>query len=235
MIYGISEDEIDRLVPAIDYSEVLTLTATENEVRVACGMAVEYGFRAVVAFPHHLGILVDSLRGSPVLAQIPVGFPCGLVTTKVKCIEAEEGLKRGATDLDMVMNLSAFKEGSFQRVSKDISEVMAVAKPFGVPFKVIIEVGLLSDQEIVTAAELVTDVGANFVKTCTGFGAGRATVHNISLIKKVVGDRLGIKASGGVASIGDGVAFMRAGANIVAMRRHLIDQLDEFGWKKSRN
>jgi deoxyribose-phosphate aldolase len=130
------------------------------------------------------------------------------------------------------MNLSAFAEGRFKHVREDISEVMAVAKPFGVPFKVIIEVGLLTDQQIATAAELVADLGADFVKTCTGFGPGRANVRNISLIKKVVGDRIGIKASGGVASVEDGIAFMRAGANIVAMRGHLIDQLLDLGWKK---
>jgi len=229
-MYGVTKEEIRRLVSVIDYSEVLTITATEDDVRIACEMAKTYEFRAVVAFPQYLGILVDMLKGTNVRAQIPVGFPCGGITTYVKCKEAEEGLQRGATDLDMVMNISAFKAGNYQRVSQDIAEVMAVAKPFNVPFKVIIEVGVLTDQEIVTAAKLVMDAGANFVKTCTGFGPGQATVHVISLIKETVGDRIGIKASGGVASIEDGVAFMRAGATVVAMRRYLIDQLEKLGW-----
>lgn len=229
-MYGVTKEEISRLVSVIDYSEVLTITATEGDVRTACEMAKTYGFRAVVAFPQYLGVLVDMLQGTSVRAQIPVGFPCAGVTTHVKCTEAEEGLTRGARDLDMVMNLSAFKAGAYQRVSQDIAAVMAVAKPFNVPFKVIIEVGLLTDQEIVTAAKLVADSGADFIKTCTGFGPGRATVHTISLIKETVGDRMGIKASGGVASIEDGVAFMRAGATVVAMRRFLIDQLKDLGW-----
>jgi len=227
-MYGVTEEEIKRLVSVIDYSEALTITATQDDVRAACEMAKTYGFRAVVAFPQYLGILVDSLKGTNVRAQIPVGFPCGGVTTHVKCTEAEEGLKRGATDLDMVMNISAFQAGDYKGVSKDISAVMDVAKPFNVPFKVIIEVGVLSDQQIVTAAKLVADCGVDFVKTCTGFGPGRATVHVIGLIKEVVGDRIGIKASGGVASIEDGVAFMRAGATVVAMRRYLVDQLQEL-------
>jgi deoxyribose-phosphate aldolase len=229
-MYGVTEEEIRKLVSVIDYSEVLTITASKEDVRTACEIAKAYGFRAVVAFPQYLGILVEMLKGTNVRAQIPVGFPCGGVTTHVKCTEAEEGLKRGATDLDMVMNISAFKAGDYQRVSQDIAEVMAVAKPFNVPFKVIIEVGVLTDQEIITAAKLVADSGANFVKTCTGFGPGQATVHNISLIKETVGDRIGIKASGGVASIEDGVAFMRVGATVVAMRRYLIDQLEELRW-----
>ena len=228
---GVTDQEIRRLVSAVDYSEVLTITAGEDEVRAACEAARRYRFRAVVAFPQYLGILVDELKGSGVRAQIPVGFPCGGTTTRVKCLEAEEGLKRGATDLDMVMNISAFKAGDYRRVSQDVAEVMAVARPFNVPFKVIIEIGVLTEAEKVIAAKLVADSGADFVKTCTGFGPGRATVHDIGLIKETVGDRIGIKASGGVASLEDGVALMRAGATIVALRKVLVDQLENLGWR----
>ena len=227
-MYGVTEEEIKRLVSVIDYSEALTITASQDDVRAACEAAKEYGFRAVVAFPQYLGTLVDTLKGTNVRAQIPVGFPCGGVTTHVKCTEAEEGLKRGATDLDMVMNISAFQAGDYKGVTKDISAVMELARPFKVPFKVIIEIGALTDQQIVTAAKLVADCGADFVKTCTGFGPGRATVHYIGLIKEAVGERIGIKASGGVSSIEDGVAFMRAGATVVAMRKYLVDQLKEL-------
>ena len=109
---------------------------------------------------------------------------------------------------------------------------MEVAKPFGVPFKVIIEIGLLGEEEKVTAASLVKDCGADFIKTCTGFSSGRATLHDVSLIRKTVGPQPGIKASGGVASIEDGIAFMKAGANIVAMRRFLVEQLEKLDWPK---
>ncbi|MBD3306799.1 deoxyribose-phosphate aldolase [candidate division KSB3 bacterium] len=231
-MYGVTKEEIAKLVACIDYSEALTITSSEEDVRTACEMAKAYGFRAVVSFPQHLGIIVDMLQGTKVLAQIPVGFPCGGGTTHVKCTEAEEGLKRGATDLDMVMNIAAFKQGNYQRVSEDIAAVMAVARPFKVPFKVIVEVGALTDQEIVTAAKLVADSGANFIKTSTGFGPGGANVHILSLIKETIGDRLGIKASGGVASIEDGVAFMRAGATVVAMRSYLIEQLEGLDWPR---
>ena len=227
---GIKDEEVKSLISAIDYSEVLTITATKDQVQSACEDAKMYGFRAVVAFPQYLGLLVDALEGTGVRAQIPVGFPCGGVTTLVKCTEAEQGLKRGATDLDMVMNISAFQEGDYRRVSADIQEVMTVTRPFGVPFKVIIEVGVLTDEQIVTAAKLVEDSGADFIKTCTGFGSGRATIHNIGLIKETVGDRIGIKASGGVASLEDGVVMMRAGATVVALRHTLVDQLKGLEW-----
>lgn len=229
-MFDIKEEEIKSLIAATDYSEALTITATRTDVQTACEMAKMYGFRAVVAFPQYLGLLVDALEGSGVRAQIPVGFPSGGVTTMVKCTEAEQGLKRGATDLDMVMNISAFLEGDYRRVKEDIQEVMKVAKPFGVPFKVIIEAGVLTDVQIVTAANLLAECGVDYIKTCTGFGPGRATIHNISLIKHTVGNRMGIKASGGVASLEDGVAFMRAGATVVAHRRQLVDQLQERSW-----
>jgi deoxyribose-phosphate aldolase len=234
-MFGIGNKEIKSLISAIDYSEALSITATKDDVQSACEDAKMFGFRAVVAFPQYIGILVDALEGTNILAQIPVGFPCGGVSTLVKCTEAEQGLKRGATDLDMVINISAFLESNYRRVTDDIKEVMALARPFGVPFKVIIEVGVLTDEQIVTAAKLVVDCGADFIKTCTGFGPGRATIHNIGLIKETVGDRIGIKASGGVASLEDGVAMMRAGATIVALRRKLVDQLQGIDWPMSGN
>jgi deoxyribose-phosphate aldolase len=230
-MHGVTTEEIRRLVAAIDYSEALTITTSEDDVRAACRAARNYRFRAVVAFPQHLGTIVDELKDSGVRAQIPVSFPCGGSTTRIKCLEAEEGLRRGASDLDMVMNIAAFKAGDYRRVAQDVSEVMAVARPFKVPFKVIIEIGVLTESEKVTAAKLVLDSGADFVKTCTGFGPGRATVHDIGLIRETVGPQLGIKASGGVASIEDGVALMRAGATVVAMRRFLVDQLDALRWQ----
>lgn len=231
-MYGVTEEDIRQLVSSIDYAEALTITATESDVRAACACGKCYGFRAVVAFPQHLGVIVDELAGTGVRAQIPVGFPCGGHTTHMKCVEAEEGLKRGATDLDMVMNIAAFKGGDYKYVAKDIGEVLGVATPFRVPFKVIIETGVLTEEEKVAATKLVADAGATFVKTCTGFGPGRATIHDVLLIKQVAGDRIRIKASGGVASIEDGIALMRAGAAVVAMRKFLVDQLQAIGFEK---
>ena len=226
----ITKDEIQRLLAAVDYSEALTIDATEDEVRTACAVAKKYGFRSIAAFPRHLSLVVEELQGSQTLSMIVVGFPCGANTTYVKCKEAEEGLKAGANDLDMVMNLGAFKDGNYAKVEKEILDVKAVAEPFHVPTKVIIEVGVLSEEEKVTAANLVADTGVTFVKTCTGFGPGRATVHDIMLLKKTVGDRVQVKASGGVTTLEDGVILMRAGADVVAMRIPAVEQLKAMGW-----
>ena len=231
-MHGVTFEEIRRLVSVVDYAEALTITTGEEDARACCRAARKYGFRAVVAFPQHLGVLVDELKDSGVRAQIPVAFPCGGTTTRIKCLEAEQGLRRGATDLDMVMNLAAFKSGDYKTVAEDIGEVLAVARPFKIPFKVIIETGILTEPEKIVAARLVRDTGADFIKTCTGFGPGRATVHDIGLIRDAVGPDMGIKASGGVASIEDGVAMMRAGANVVAMRAFLVAQLEELGWEE---
>jgi deoxyribose-phosphate aldolase len=230
-VLGVSNEEIAKLVAAVDYSDALTITAGEAEVREACRVAAKYRLRSVAAFPQFVPVVAEALTGSGVLAMVAVGFPCGGHTSRVKCVEAEEGLERGANDLDMVMNIAAFKAGDYKRVSADIAAVQAVAKPFHVPFKVIIEIGALTDEEIITAAKLVADTGADFVKTCTGFGPGRATVHAISLINEAVGKRIRIKASGGVPNIEDGVAMMRAGASVVAMRKVLAAQLESIGWK----
>ena len=231
-MWNVSTEEVRNLVACVDYSEVLTITAGHEEARKACSDARKYGFRAVVAFPWNLGVLVDELKGSGVRAQIPVGFPSGCVTTKTKCAEAEEGLERGATDVDMVMNVGAFKSRDYELVSADIAAVSAVVRAHGAPFKVIIEIGALSDEEIVTASKLVRDSGADYIKTCTGFAPGRATNHAIELIRETVGPQVGIKASGGVASIEDGVGLMRSGATVVAFRGHLVEQLERIGWKQ---
>ena len=230
-MFGVTHEEIAKLVAAVDYSDALTIVAGEAEVREACRVAAKYRLRSVAAFPQWVPVMADALKGTGVLTMIAVGFPCGGQTSRVKCVETEEGLAAGANDLDMVMNIAAFKSRDYRKVSADIAAVQAVARPFKVPFKVIIEIGALTEEEIVTAAKLVADSGADFVKTCTGFGPGRASVHAIGMINEAVGKRIRIKASGGVPNIEDGVAMMRAGASVVAMRKVLDAQLTAIGWK----
>lgn len=230
-MYLPSEDSIRRLLPTIDYSEALTVDATIGNVIDACAAGRKYGFRAVVTFPCYLEIVVQELADSGVRAQLPVGFPSGGATTLVKCREVEEGVEKDATDFDMVMNIGALKSKDYSRVLDDIQKVRDLVAPTGSPLKVIIEVGLLTEEEIVTAATVVAESGATHVKTCTGFAPGRATLHVIRLLKDTVGDRIGIKASGGVASVDDGCAFLDAGASVVAARGWLVSQLESQGYE----
>ncbi len=222
----VSQERVQDLVPRIDYSEALTVTATPDDAVLACRTAVEHGFRAVVSFPCYLEILVRELSGTGVLAQLPIGFPSGAVTSATKRAEAEEGLRIGATDFDMAMNFGALKAGEYSRVSDDIKDVAGIVRAAGKPLKVIIEVGVLTDEEIVTASKIAEDCGATHVKTCTGFNPGRATMRAIALIRNTVGERIGIKASGGVASLEDAVAFMDAGASVVAARLPVVQHLE---------
>lgn len=226
-VYTVNERDVRRLLPTIDYSEPLKYEATPREVVQACRAGIAYGFRAVVAFPTNLELVVSELSGTDVLAQCTVGFPSGAVTTATKCWEAEQGLRSGANDFDMVMNVGALKAGDYDRVAADIAEVASIVRPAGAPLKVIIEVGLLTEQEIETAAALVADSDATHVKTCTGFAPGRATLRIIGLLREVVDSRIAIKASGGVASIEDGLAFLDAGASVIAARGWLVDQLQK--------
>ncbi|TVR51038.1 MAG: deoxyribose-phosphate aldolase [Spirochaetaceae bacterium] len=223
---SVTQEKIRDLVPRIDYSEALTVTATPDDAVAACRTAVKHGFRAVVSFPCYLELLVRELSGTGVLAQLPIGFPSGAVTSATKRAEAEEGLKTGASDFDMMMNIGALKARDYARVSEDIKGVAQIVRAADKPLKVIIEVGLLTDEEIVTASKIAEDCGATHVKTCTGFNPGRATMHAIALIRNTVGDRVGIKASGGVASLEDAVAFMDAGATVVAARLTVVQHLE---------
>ncbi len=229
-MYAPSEDSIRRLLPTIDYSEALTVDATVQNVIDACAAGRRYGFRAVVAFPCYLEMVVRELADSSVRAQLPVGFPSGAGTTAVKCREVEEGIEKGATDFDMVMNLGALKSKDYSRVLDDIVQVRKLVAPTGSPLKVIIEVGLLTEEEMVTAATIVAESGATHVKTCTGFAPGRATLHIIRLLRETLDDRVEIKASGGVASVDDGCAFLDAGASVVAARGWLVSQLESQGY-----
>lgn len=235
--FPVDDTLIRRLLPTIDYSDPLRPDATEADVIRACEEGTTFGFRAVVAFPHYLPLVVRELsrlrelrEGAVVRAQLAVGFPSGAVTTATKCRETEEGLRTGANDFDMVMNVGAFKSGDFGAVRADIEAVGALVRPEGHPLKVILEVGFLNEAEIVAAATLVADAGATHVKTCTGFGPGRATLRNIGLLRAAVGRRLQIKASGGVASIEDALSFLDAGAAVVAARGWLVDQLRRQGF-----
>lgn len=224
-MHPVDEQSVRRLLPTIDYSEPLTYDATPDDVVRACRDGMKYGFRAVVAFPAHLELVVSELAGTNVLAQLPVGFPSGAVTTATKCREAEEGLETGARDFDMVMNIGALRAGDHARVSEDIARVASIVRPAEAPLKVIIEVGLLTEEEIVTAARLVADSPATHVKTCTGFAPGRATLRVIKILRETVGSQVAIKASGGVSSMEDGLAFLDAGASVVAARGWVVDQL----------
>ena len=196
----------------IDHT-LLRAHATEAEVRQLCVEAAEHGFRAVSVNPAWVTFCAKLLRETHVAVDACVAFPLGAATARMKVEEAKEAVQNGARELDMVINLGALKSGYPDFVEREIAAVAAAVK--GVPLKVILETGCLNRDEKIMVCEMAVRAGAAFVKTATGFGPGGATVEDVTLMRETVGDRLGVKAAGGVRTWGGAVAMLQAGASVV--------------------
>lgn len=194
----------------IDHT-LLKPEATAGDIRRVCAEAREHGFASVCVNGSHVALAAELLRGSKVKPIAVVGFPLGAGASRAKAFEASDAVAHGAQEIDMVLNIGALKAGDTALVDSDIRSVVVAVEP--VPVKVILETGLLADDEKVTACELAKAAGAAFVKTSTGFGPGGATEHDIRLMRKTVGDAMGVKASGGVRSRDDAERMIAAGAS----------------------
>ena len=148
----------------------------------------------------------------PVKVCSVIGFPLGANTPDVKVMEAQLATQQGASEIDMVINIGALKGGDMQLVARDIRGVVRTAHEAGAILKVIIETALLTEDEKVTACLLAKEAGADFVKTSTGFSGGGATVEDITLMRRVVGPEMGVKASGGIRTTEDAEKMVKAGA-----------------------
>ena len=196
---------------SIDHTLLKPETTQEQIVRL-CQEAVHFGFAAVCVNPWWIGLAASALRGSSVKVATTIGFPLGANHTTVKRFEAQEATRLGAQELDMVMNIGALKSRDRQSVQNDIAAVAEVAHAAGAILKVILETSLLSLEEKILSCELSLAGKADFVKTATGF-FGSATTDDVSLMRGVVGDRAGVKASGGIRSAAAALAMIEAGAN----------------------
>ena len=195
----------------IDHTVLKTDTAKEK-VEEVCREALEYRFASVCVNPYYVPLVAKLLKGSGIKTCSVVGFPLGATTMELKATEAAEIIKIGAEELDMVLNVGALKSGDLDCVRKDMEAVANAARGKAV-VKVIIESGLLTDDEKVKACVAAKEAGVDFVKTCTGFGTGSATVEDIRLMRKTVGDNMGVKASGGIRDYETALAMINAGAN----------------------
>jgi deoxyribose-phosphate aldolase len=202
-----------QLAKLID-STLVKATATKGEIENLCKEAVQYGFGCVVVNPIYVRFASSLLKGSDVRVGSTVGFPFGVSLPDIKALEAVKAIEDGACELDMVMNLGAFKSGDYELVKRDIEAVTAVKRlSSGIIVKVIIETPLLTNEEKVTACKIVKEAGADFVKTSTGLFGGGATVEDVRLMRQVVGKDFGVKAAGGIRTYADAVAMIEAGAN----------------------
>lgn len=204
-----------RLTPAalarlIDHT-LLRADATLADVLRHCDEARRYLFCAVCVNPVHVALVAQALHGSGVKTCSVVGFPLGATTSRSKALEAEHAVRNGAAEIDMVIQLGALRDRRWDEVLVDIAAVRAASA--GKVLKVIIETCLLTDDEKRIACRLSAEAGADFVKTSTGFSSGGATVEDVMLMRAVVGDALGVKASGGVRDGEAARALVAAGAN----------------------
>ena len=176
-----------------------------------CSEARKYSFFSVCVNPYWVKFCARELMGTDVQVVAVVSFPFGQMTSKMKALEAAEAIGGGASEIDMVMNVGAFKDGNYGYVSRDIEAVVDAVK--GNVVKIIIEAGYLNDEEVVKACDIARGSGARFVKTATGFGPIGATVPHVHLIRKTVGPNFGVKASGGIRTYADALSMIAAGAN----------------------
>jgi len=200
-----------NIAQMIDHS-LLKPDATKEEIRNLCEEGKKYGFVSVCVNPIWVSLCADLLKGSSLRICTVSGFPLGANKPEIKAKEAEIAIKEGADEIDMVANIGAIKSADFKLVEEDIKAVChAVGKEK--ILKVIIETAVLTNEEKIKATQIIMACGADFVKTSTGFGYSGATVEDVKLLKKVVGDKIRIKASGGIRDYETALKLIKAGAS----------------------
>jgi deoxyribose-phosphate aldolase len=198
----------------IDHT-LLKPDASAAEIEQLCREAAEFKFATVCVNPIWVALCARLLRGSGVGVCSVVGFPLGATTPDVKQYETRRAIFDGAAEIDMVISIGALKSGDLRLVEQDILAVTTPCRDHGVVSKVIIETALLSEEEKVAATTLTKAGGADFVKTSTGFGPGGATIADVMLMRRIVGDQMGVKAAGGVRDLDQMKAMVAAGASRV--------------------
>ena len=209
-----------ELAACIDHT-ALNPETTERDIIKLCGEAAEYGFASVCVMPWYVLTAREALaeQSSDILVCTVVGFPNGSHLGEVKQLEARCALDDGALELDMMMNLSAFKTGKREEVQKDIEAIVDIAHERDAILKVIIETCLLNDDEIRRACEIVDRAGADYVKTSSGYSSGGATVEKVRLIREYCPEDMGVKASGGIGDHETAMAMIEAGADRIGSSR----------------
>lgn len=200
-----------NLAAMIDHT-LLKPDATPDQIAQLCFEARKYGFASVCVNPGWVELCAKLLQGSPVKVCTVIGFPLGATAPEVKVYETINAIEHGANEIDMVINIGALKARDLELVARDIRGVVLAAHERGAIVKVIIETALLTDEDKVIACLVAKEAGADFVKTSTGFSGGGATVHDVELMRRVVGPEMGVKASGGVRTFEEAEAMVKAGA-----------------------
>jgi deoxyribose-phosphate aldolase len=204
----LTQSQVARL---IDHT-LLRPEATADDIRRVCAEARQHNFASVCVNPYWVPLVAAELSGSEAKVCTVVGFPLGASTTRNKVAETQEAVRAGAQEIDMVLNIGELRAGHHDAVREDIQAVAAAAHQGGAILKVILETALLNDEQKATACTLAKLAGAEFVKTSTGFSTHGATVHDVALMRRVVGPEMGVKASGGIRTLEDLENMVAAGA-----------------------
>ena len=212
----------------IDHS-LLNPTLTDRDLEAGCQLALRYDVASVCILPYALKRCAEVLKGSTVQASTTIGFPHGGHNTAVKVAEARQALADGGQELDMVVNLSKVLSGDWDYVRSDLAAVIDVTHQQGQKVKVIFENCYLSDDRKIKLCEICGRLGADWVKTSTGYGSAGATVADIQLLRKTVGEGIGVKAAGGIRTLADAIAMIEAGANRIGASASvaILNQLEE--------
>ncbi len=215
----------------IDHT-LLKPDATRDDIRKICEEASKYCFASVCINPWYVPLAAELLRGTPVRVCTVVGFPLGATLPHVKIFEAEQAIKLGAQEIDMVINVGALKSHQDEAVEADIRGVVDACHRGGAICKVILETALLTPDEKVRGSQACKNAGADFVKTSTGFSTGGATAEDVALMRAVVGKEIGVKAAGGVRSLEDLKKMVSAGATRIGASASVRIMEEALGHQK---
>jgi len=206
----VSSMRVEEVLRRIDHTQLKPM-ASKSDIVKLCDEAKRYGFYAVCVNPYYVPLASKLLSGTDIKVSSVVGFPLGATFTEIKAAEAERSIRLGASEIDMVMNISAFKSGDLEYVKRDIREVRE--RIGDAILKVIIECCYLTDDEKILAAKICEEEGADYVKTSTGFGPGGARLEDVKLLRKTLSPNVKIKAAGGIRTFEQAVKFIEAGAD----------------------
>ncbi len=209
------------LASTIDHT-ILKPDSTAQQVDVLCAEAAQYSFASVCILPWHVARATRLLEGTDVAVCTVVGFPLGATTTAAKVAESVNAIAHGAREIDMVASITALKSGMHDAVLEDIRTVTQVCHDQGAIVKVIIETCLLSADEKRRMCSIVTQAGADFIKTSTGFSTGGATIEDVRMLRELVGPSVRVKASGGIRDRATAVAMIEAGADRIGTSSGVI-------------
>lgn len=184
--------------------------ATEADIIKLCKTAIKYNFYSVCVNPYFVPLCNALLKGHEIKVTTVIGFPLGMTVKDAKIYEAKQAILYGADELDIVMNIGAAKSGNWDYVGEELLEIISATK--SAVHKVIIETCYLTNEEKIAATKVASLFGAKFIKTSTGFGTKGATIKDVKLIKKIVGDRTEVKAAGGIKTLSQVLQFIKAGA-----------------------